>query len=177
MAAAGAAALLGFLALELRAFVRGEPVAPLGVAIVVITDLLWSALLVGIAHPLLPLYALASGHYVQHLYFVWRFEHREGALGIVPAGIRERIAPRRPLFYLAALGALGAFVVLGLTFLTVGARAALGAIGLGPAGYALPPWTAAMIGVNLSHYWLDHRVWRLRRREVARPLDLLGASA
>jgi hypothetical protein len=56
----------------------------------------------------------------------------------------------------------GAIVVL-LTLLAMGARALADAQGWRPAN-ALPiaPWAAAMIGVNLTHYWLDHRIWRAK---------------
>ncbi|MEO7329433.1 MAG: hypothetical protein ABI193_12695 [Minicystis sp.] len=178
MAALGAIALVAYVAIELRARAKGEPVALLGVAVVVVTNLLWSWLFVAIHHPLLPLYAIASAHYVQHLHFVWRFEHRAGALGAVPVSLRERVAPPRRFAYLAALGALGAAVLVILTGATVGARWLAEALAIHRGGPSiLPPWTAAMIGVNFSHYWLDHRVWRLRRPEVARPLDLAGVAA
>lgn len=177
MAALGAAALVTHVAIELRARSRGEPVALLGVAVVVTTNLLWSWLLVSIHDPVLPLYAIASAHYVQHLHFVWRFEHRPGALGALPAKLRERVAPPRRLPYLAALGALGAVVLVLLTGATLGARWVAEALSLRRGGPSiLPPWTAAMIGINFSHYWLDHRIWRLRKPEVARPLDLIGAA-
>ena len=44
------------------------------------TNLTWSALLVFIPHPAIPLFALASGHYIQYLYFVWRVEQRTPAI-------------------------------------------------------------------------------------------------
>ena len=31
----------------------------------------------------------------------------------------------------------------------------------------LAPWAAAMLGVNLEHYWLDHRIWRSPKRGLA----------
>jgi hypothetical protein len=52
-------------------------------------------------------------------------------------------------------------VTLLLTFVTVGLRAAAASMAWRPAGALdLEPWAAAMIGVNLEHYWLDHRIWR-----------------
>jgi hypothetical protein len=113
---------------------------PFALTLVIGTNLLWSGLLLGIAHRALPLYALASGHYVQQLYFVWK---------------RRQFAPKiSPLGYLAALTFAGGAVVSLLTLATLGARSWAGS------STAIPPWVAAMIGVNLSHYWLEHRIWR-----------------
>jgi hypothetical protein len=170
----GCAAIALWLLREWRAHARGEHVDPLGIGVVVGTNALWTWLLLGISHPHLPLFALASQHYVQHLYFVWHFERRSRPEGIpLPPELRARVAPPARVGWLLWLVAFGGFVVLLLTFLTMGLREMAAIAGLGAAGTAvIPPWTAAMIGVNLSHYWLDHRVWRLRKAEVARPLSL-----
>jgi hypothetical protein len=166
---AGAVALAAFLAREALASRAGEPVDPIGVGMVLSTNVVWTALLVGIDHPAIPLYALASSHYIQYLYFVWRFEQARPGLELVPARLRPLVAPPSRLAYLAGLTALGGGVVVGLTLLSVVIRAALSSFGLRPVdALDIPPWAAAMIGVNLSHYWLDHRIWRSPR--VARPL-------
>src|SRR5262249_43402671 len=68
MAIAGVVALLAFAWREWRTHRNGERVDPIGAGIVFGPNLLWSAMLVGIPHPAAPLYALASGHYVQYLY-------------------------------------------------------------------------------------------------------------
>jgi hypothetical protein len=124
---------------------------------------LWSVLLVTIPHPALPLYALASGHYVQYLYFVWRTEAQHPGLSALPRGVRRWVSPPARLRYLGALAVLGAVVVVGLTLLSALTRELFSRAGWRPA-QALPmaPWVAAMIGVNFSHYWLDHRIWRRR---------------
>ncbi|MDI1449533.1 hypothetical protein [Polyangium sp. 6x1] len=160
---AGALALCIHVTREILAFRRGEPVDPLGPAIVVSQSLFWSALPVLIEHPAIPLYALASGHYVQYLYFVWKFERSRPGLGVVPAWLRARVAPPSRLAYLVALTGLGGGVVVLLSLGSVAVRAAAEASGLRPAdALPLPPWAAAMLGVNLAHYWLDHRIWRFR---------------
>ncbi len=160
---AGSIALIAHVGREILAYRRGEPVEPLGPAILVSQVLLWSGLPLVIDHPAIPLYALASGHYVQYLYFVWTFEKSRPGLGLVPNVIRQRIAPPAKFGYLVALTGFGGFVVVLLTLLTIGVRTVADANGLRPAT-ALPiaPWAAAMIGVNLAHYWLDHRIWRFR---------------
>jgi hypothetical protein len=154
--AAGAAALVAFVVRELVAFARGEPVEPLGVALVVSTNLVWSGLLLWLSHPALPLYAIALGHYVQQLAFVWR----------VPA-THEQLARLRPgrrltaLWWVLGLTVVAGAVVAALTLVTVGARGLALALTLrAPAALVVPPWVAAMVGVNLSHYWLEHRIWR-----------------
>jgi len=59
-------------------------------------------------------------------------------------------------------------VTLLLTFATAGLRALATAMALRPQNALdMPPWAAAMIGVNFEHYWLDHRIWRTRKRDVA----------
>lgn len=159
--AAGVVALVCWLLREAMAARRGEPVELLGIVIVVWTSGLWALLLGAFEHPAIPLYAIASGHYVQYLYFVWRFEARPSALTVVPAAIRARIAPPRGLSYLIALGALGAAVTVALTLVAMGVRAAASLAGLRPeSALDIPPWAAAMVAINLHHYWLDHRIWR-----------------
>jgi hypothetical protein len=146
--AAGALAVALFLGRELLARARGHRVHAVGIALVIGTTLLWTALILGIAHPALPLYALASGHYVQYLWFVHRVERRDA---------------RRASGWLVRLTLAGGLVTLALTFVVVGARLAAGALGVRPGdALAIPPWAAAMIGVNLWHYWLDSRIWRRR---------------
>jgi hypothetical protein len=63
-------------------------VDPIGVGILFGTNLLWSALLVANPHPAMPLYALASGHYAQYLYFVRGVEVRQ------PVEARTHLAAR-----------------------------------------------------------------------------------
>ncbi|HEY8431172.1 MAG TPA: hypothetical protein VIL20_22485, partial [Sandaracinaceae bacterium] len=159
LAVPGALALVLFVGRELRALARGEPVDPLGVALVVVTNLLWSGLLVFIEHPLLPLYAIASGHYAQQLYFVWRANGAPGSLRELPPRVRALVAPPARIGFLAALATAGGTVLAGLTLLSIVARKLLG--GPGP-GIDVPPWLAAMIGVNFSHYWLEARIYRRR---------------
>src|SRR5262249_28277518 len=103
----------------------------------------------------LPLYALASGHYVQQLYFVYRHQKRT-----------------RPLPYLVAMTLLGGAVALVLTAGTVGVRALAGS------ERAIPPWVAAMIGINLWHYWIESRIWRRPsfRRSVPRVAESVVAK-
>ena len=168
LATAGALALVAFVARELRARLCGEAVDPLGVALVVSTNLVWSALLVAIDHPLLPLYAIASGHYAQQIYFVWRFCASPDALARVPSALRAAVAPPSRTGFVLALAVLGGGVLVVLTGLTVAAQAAFGAAGLREAGaLAIPPWLSAMIGINLSHYWLESRVWRAPASKTA----------
>jgi hypothetical protein len=64
---------------------------------------------------------------------------------------------------LAALTSFGGAGVVVLTFVALGARTLAETNGMRPTT-ALPiaPWAAAMIGVNLAHYWLDHRIWRTK---------------
>ncbi|MBK9260926.1 MAG: hypothetical protein IPM54_14045 [Polyangiaceae bacterium] len=164
IAFAGAVALIAHMAREVIAYRRGENVDPLGSAIIVSQALLWSILPLVIDHPAIPLYALASGHYVQYLYFVWKFERSRPGLALVPSWLRQRIAPPSKFGYLAALTAFGGFGVVILTLISVGVRAMADVNGMRPAtALPIPPWAAAMIGVNLAHYWLDHRIWRFRQ--------------
>ncbi|APR79840.1 Hypothetical protein A7982_05187 [Minicystis rosea] len=159
--AAGALSIVLWLARELRAARRGEPVELLGIVLILLTNAMWCWLLVAFEHPAVPMYALASGHYVQYLYFVWRFEARPAALTVLPGALRERVAPPRGIAYLVALGAFGAAVTIVLTLVAVVVRAAAAGAGMRPAtALDIPPWAAAMIAINLHHYWLDHRVWR-----------------
>jgi hypothetical protein len=160
--AAGVFALIAFAYREVRSFRRGENVDPIGVGILFGTNLIWSALLVANPHPAMPLYALASGHYAQYLYFVRGVEVRQ------PVEARTHLAARLQsmlrssrLSYLVVLLGLAGTVTLLLTFVTVGLRAAAVSMAWRPDGALdLEPWAAAMIGVNLEHYWLDHRIWR-----------------
>jgi hypothetical protein len=124
-------------AIALIAFAIRQRKNLLGVAFIVTTNLIWCALLVGISHPALPLYALASGHYIHQLYFVHRHQKREGVV-----------------VWLGALLAVSGIVVVALTLATLGARALL------HSSSEIPPWLAAMIGINLWHYWIESRIWR-----------------
>lgn len=177
LCAAGVLALLGFILREVWAIRAGEPVDPLGPAIVVSGALQWSVLPFLLEHPAIPLYALASGHYIQYLYFVWRFERARPGLSVLPSWLRARVAPPSRFTYVAALVAFGGVIVVLLSLGAVAIRAAAEASGLRPPGVLpLPPWAAAMIGVNLAHYWLDHRIWRLRAPPSApRAPDLQAA--
>jgi hypothetical protein len=169
MAIAGAAALVAFVWREWRAHRRGERVDPIGVGILCGTNLMWSWVLVAVSHPALPLFAVASGHYIQYLYFVWNAEAREPAeteLG-VGAWARSELRTSRPR-YLIGLLAMGGAVTLLLTFTSLGVRGVAEWFAVRPEGaLAIPPWAAAMIGINLEHYWLDHRIWRAPRRAPA----------
>jgi|GEM_PF-4721692 len=162
-AAVGIVALIAHVSREVIAHGRGESVDPLGPAVVLSQVFLWTALPLVVDHPGIPLYALASSHYVQYLHFVWKSEHSRPGLVFVPSWLRDRIAPPSKIAYVVALTAFGGFGVVILTLLSILARAAADASGMRPAT-ALPiaPWVAAMIGVNFSHYWLDHRIWRFR---------------
>lgn len=167
MGGAGLVALAAFAWREWRARRCGENVDPIGIGILLGTNLLWSALLVGISHPATPLYALASGHYIQYLYFVWHAEAREPATAST-ATLRVRLQNglhSSRLRYIVLLLAMGGAVTLLLTFASIGLRSAATWMALRPDdALDIPPWAAAMIGVNLEHYWLDHRIWRTRRR-------------
>jgi hypothetical protein len=170
MAAAGAVALAAFAWREWRAHRAGAHVDPIGIGMLFGTNLLWSALLVGNPHPAMPLYALASGHYAQYLYFVWHAEAREPSTPAAPTvRARLQIGLRSSwLGYVVLLLAMAGAVTLLLTFATAGLRALATAMALRPQNALdMPPWAAAMIGVNFEHYWLDHRIWRTRKRDVA----------
>ena len=170
MAIAGVAALLVFAWREWRAHRNGERVDPIGPGIVFGPNLLWSAMLVGLSDPAAPLYALASGHYAQYLYFVWHVQENDPAERDSPGvGTRVRVVLRTSrLRYLAGLLVMGGAVTVLLTFVSTGLRAAAGAMMLRPDGALhIAPWAAAMIGVNFEHYWLDHRIWRTPRPAVA----------
>lgn len=178
MAMAGALALAAFAWREWRAHRRGEHVDPIGMGMIFGTNLLWSALLVGNPHPAMPLYALASGHYVQYIYFVWHAEAREPS-PVSSAGIRVRLQTAlrsSELRYIALLLAMGGAVTLLLTVASEGLRATATRMALRPENALdIPPWAAAMIGVNLEHYWLDHRIWRTRTRVgTARTVAAVG---
>jgi len=174
----GALALVAHVTREILAAWRGEPVDPLGPAIIVSQVLLWTALPLWIEHPAIPLYALASGHYVQYLYFVWRFERARPGLGILPSWLRARIAPPSRIAYLVALTGLGGIVVVLLSLGAVAFRAVAEATGARPAGaLPIPPWAAAMIGVNLAHYWLDRRIWRFREAPLVSAASVPHATS
>ncbi|HYD47881.1 MAG TPA: hypothetical protein VEB21_06010 [Terriglobales bacterium] len=165
LGAAGAIALLAFIGREWRSHRAGAAVDPIGVGIFAGTNLIWSALLIGDPHPAIPLYALASGHYVQYLYFVWRTEQREApaaSAGGTAVRLQAMLRSSR-LEYLLVLLILAGAVTLALTFASAGLRSLAEAHDLRPSGaLAIQPWAAAMLGINLEHYWLDHRIWRTR---------------
>ena len=55
-----------------------------------------------------------------------------------------------------------------LTFASAGLRTLATSMQLRPeSALDLAPWAAAMLGINLEHYWLDHRIWRTPRPAVA----------
>jgi hypothetical protein len=167
IAAAGIAALAAFGWREWQAHRRGEKIDSIGTGLLFGTNLMWSALLVGNPHPAMPLYALASGHYAQYLYFVWHVEAREPASASpLPFAAEVQSALRSSrLRYLAVLLVMAGAVTLLLTLVSTGLREAAVWMQLRPAGALdLAPWAAAMLGINLEHYWLDHRIWRVRRR-------------
>jgi hypothetical protein len=169
MAAAGVVALAAFAWREWRSHRRGEHVDPIAGGLLFGTNLMWSALLVGNAHPAMPLYALASGHYAQYLYFVRHVEAREpvNAATHVTARLQSVLRSSRLGYLMVLLGLAGAVALL-LTFVSVGLRATAVSMQWRPEGALdLAPWGAAMLGVNLEHYWLDHRIWRTPRRVVA----------
>lgn len=172
LAVAGVLALAAFVWREYRCHRSGASVDPIGAGLLCGTNLLWSAMLVSNPHPALPLYALASGHYAQYLYFVWRVEAREPAVAS-PTTLAARLyAALRSstLRYLIVLLALAGGVTLLLTFVSAGLRAAALSVGLRPEGALdIAPWAAAMIGVNLEHYWLDRRIWRSPRPVAPSP--------
>jgi hypothetical protein len=65
---------------------------------------------------------------------------------------------------------MGGAVTVLLTLVSAGFRAAAVGMQLRPeSALDLAPWAAAMIGVNLEHYWLDHRIWRTRVAAAAEP--------
>jgi hypothetical protein len=162
--------LIAFAWREWSCHRSGECVDPIGAGILFGTNLLWSALLVCDPHPAFPLYALASGHYAQYLYFVWHVEAREqpsapakGPLHMIQSELRSS-----RLRYLVLLLAMAGAVTLLLTFASAGMRTVAASLLLRPDGALdLAPWSAAMLGINLQHYWLDHRIWRTRRPAVA----------
>jgi hypothetical protein len=159
---AGAAALLAFVVREAIQRARGQGAPLVGVVFAAVTTLLWSWLILSLSHPALPLYALASGHYVQYLYFV--------------ACMERRPASAAPGWLLRLLVAGGA-IVLVITAGAAAARAIASAAGARPPGsLAIPPWAAAMIGVNLAHYWLDSRIWRRRASRGAAAEGAAGAT-
>ncbi len=170
MAAAGAGALAAFVWREWRAHRAGTSVDPIAAGLFCGTNLLWSALLVGNPHPAFPLYALASGHYAQYIYFVRGVEMRDEPLAAqLSWRLRfDRALHSSALRYVIALLVLAGTVTVLLTFASAGLRAAAESAGLRPEGaLAIPAWAAAMIGVNYEHYWLDRRIWRSPRPALA----------
>jgi hypothetical protein len=168
---AGVAALAAFAWREWRDHRRGERVDPIAVGLFFGTNLIWSALLIGNPHPAMPLFALASGHYAQYLYFVRQVETREPAHAETHLADRlQSVLRSSRIGYLVVLLAMAGTVTLVLTFVSVGLRAAAVSMDWRPAGaLELAPWAAAMLGVNLEHYWLDHRIWRTRTRVPMAP--------
>ncbi|MDX2167127.1 MAG: hypothetical protein SF182_08695 [Deltaproteobacteria bacterium] len=163
LAAAGVAALGLYAWREWRAMRHGERVNPIGLGLFFGTNLIWSALLIADAHPAIPLFALASGHYLQYVYFVRRVEVRDRPAGAHhPLRARLQTALRgSPLQYAVALLVIAVPVTVLLTLVSIGLRELALSAGLRPdTALAMPPWAAAMLGVNLEHYWLDRRIWR-----------------
>lgn len=169
MAAAGACALIAFACREWLAWRAGQDVDPIGLGLVFGTNLMWAGMLIGNTDPAMPLYALASGHYAQYLYFVWRAEQRdplETSDRWVTRPMQMQLRSSR-MRYLIVLLAMGGAVTVLLTFASVGLRAGAAWMQWRPEGALdIPPWAAAMIGVSLEHYWLDHRIWRRPRPAV-----------
>ena len=166
LAAAGVLALGAFAWREFQCHRSGGRVDPIATGLLFGTNLMWSAILVGNPHPFLPLYALASGHYAQYLYFVWHTETREPppASGTRPVARLQSALRSSQVHYLLIVLALGGAGTLLLTCVSAGLREAATWMLLRPEGaLAIPPWAAAMIGVNLEHYWLDRRIWRSPR--------------
>jgi hypothetical protein len=177
MAMAGVLALGAFLSREWRCHRAGDDVDPIGIGILLGTNILWSTLLIVNPHPAMPLYALASAHYAQYLYFVWHAEAKEPSRD-PGMGLRARVQSAlrsSTLHYLVLLLAMGGAVAFLLTFVSVGLRATAVAAGLRPDGALdIPPWAAAMIGVNLEHYWLDRRIWRTPRSSATALSAVVG---
>lgn len=168
MAIAGGGALLAFAWREWQAHRRGERVDPIAAGILFGTNLMWSALLVADPHPAMPLYALASGHYAQYLYFVRRAETRDPADAPTPFAARIQGGLRSSsVSYLIVLLVLAGAVTALLTGVSMGMRSVAVAMQWRPeSALDLAPWAAAMLGVNLEHYWLDHRIWRTSKRTL-----------
>jgi hypothetical protein len=166
LAVTGAVALGAFAWREWSAHRAGERVDPIAVGILLGTNIMWSALLVADPHPAIPLFALASGHYAQYLYFVWRVEARAPAQASgtwVGPWLQSELRSS-PLRFLVVLLAMAGAVALLLTFVSTGLRAGAEWMTWRPeTALAIPAWAAAMIGINLEHYWLDRRIWRTRR--------------
>jgi hypothetical protein len=179
MAVAGVLALAAFAQREWLAHQRGERVDPTSIGLLFGTNLTWSALLVFIPHPAIPLFALASGHYIQYLYFVWRAEQRTPAIAAsMPLRHRVQSALRSDqVRYLIVLLAMGGTVTLLLTAISSGMRAAAVWMQWRPdTALDLAPWAAAMLGVNLEHYWLDSRIWRSPKRGLVPAIAWSGSS-
>ena len=163
LAAAAAVAVVALVLRETLAVARKEAVDLLGVGVTLGVTGTWVGLIVLIEHPAIPFFAIASGHYVQYLWIATRTERgRAGSLRALPDRIAAWVSPAqssaRYLLFLAAFGALGLGVV---SVFALVARTLAEQLELRPANaFALAPWGAAMLAVNLHHYWLDHRVWR-----------------
>lgn len=169
MAVAGVVALAAFGWREWRCYREGHDVDPIGIGLLFGTNLMWSAVLVANPHPAMPLYALASGHYAQYLYFVRGVEVRDrsAASGNFRAHLQATLRSSW-MRYLLTLLVMGGAVTLLFTFASAGLRATADWMLLRPAGALdIPAWAAAMIGVNLQHYWLDRRIWRSPKRALA----------
>jgi len=159
--AAGAVALVAYAARETAAWARGEHVDPVGPAMVIGINVLWTGLLLTIPHPLYASYAIASAHYVQYLYCVWKYESRHPGLSLVPDRLRVRIAPPARVGYLASQIATGLVIVGVVTLATMAIRQATVATAASQTdAFPLPAWSTAIIAVNFAHYWLDSRIWR-----------------
>ncbi len=159
--AAGAAAFVTYAGRETAAWLRGERVDPVGPAMVIGINALWVGLLLTIPHPLYAMYALASAHYVQYVYFVWKYQSRQPGLSLVPDRLRVRIAPPARMGYLVSLIATGLAIVGCVTLATLAIRqATVALVARETAAFPLPAWSTAIIAVNFAHYWLDSRIWR-----------------
>ncbi len=170
MAAAGVVALAAFARREWQSYRSGERVDPIAAGLLFGTNLMWSIMLVGNPHPAMPLYALASGHYAQYLYFVRRVEARDPADRSREPGSSPPVGASLDARALSG-GAVGSGWGRDVSPHRSCPRVcgpAAASMALRPAAALdLPPWAAAMIGVNSRHYWLDHRIWRSPRRAAA----------
>ncbi len=121
--AAGARALVLWLAREVRAARRGEPVGTLGIVLVRAHE---RSVVLAPRRVRAPSRADARSRQgtTCSTSFVWRFEARPEALTVLPVALRGRFAPPRRIAYLVALGALGASVTIVLTLVAIRVRAA-----------------------------------------------------
>jgi hypothetical protein len=98
-------------------------------------------------------------HSLQYLALT-SWHHQRGAAAAGGPGAAER-AGRRFLVYVAVVAALGLAINPGLLFLFVPAGASARALAAG----------AAVISfINLHHFLLDGRIWRLRERPVVQSM-------